>query len=666
MPDREFVRTASLGNLPFSLSSEELRRRGSESLAAEQQHLSELLRRLDTPTVGNFLDPLNRILTAVRDIGAHGGLMFQVHPEPETRDAGRQLSEAADRFFNEFRVNQAVYRAVGLVDLSGEDATTRLGVEKLRREMRRAGVEASVSTKDELVALANRIDHEENEFSGNISLADRGVFVEGPDALEGLPADYRSSHPPGPDGRTRLSTKYPDLFPAMMYAESADLRRDLLHEFMNVAFPENIPVLERLLKDRRRFVELLHYSDYAQYALEDKMSARPEVVLDFLDRVTKLLKAPAKRDLDRLLARKRKDHPDAAQLEDWDGRFWPGGYYATKIREEEYGIDLRRLRDYLPYTAVRDGLFDLCREMFGIEFHPDTATKLWHPSVESYDVTRHGAPLGRCYFDLVPRPGKYSHAAQFDVRTGLLGDGLPQGALVCNFLSDRVAPGQARMEYREVVTFFHEFGHLIHHLLSGHGRWLYTSMAHVEWDFIEAPSQLFEEWARDPATLGRFARNPETGEAIPAELIGRLKDSEAVGRAASMLRQVFLAAVSLELHRRDPRGLDPCRVFGEVYEDRTGLPYDPEYHWVASFGHLTAYSAIYYTYLWSAVIARDLLTPFEGKGSLIDRETAERYATEVLAPGGSRPASELVRRFLGREYTFDAFERWVLAGDRSP
>jgi len=128
---------------------------------------------------------------------------------------------------------------------------------------------------------------------------------------------------------------------------------------------------------------------------------------------------------------------------------------------------------------------------------------------------------------------------------------------------------------------------------------------------------------------------------------------------------VFLASLSLEIYSRDPNGLDPSRLFQEVYEKRMGVPYNPDYHWIASFGHLTGYSAIYYTYLWSAVIARDLLTPFEAKGSLTDRATAERYAREVLTPGGSRPAAELVRRFLGRDYTFDAYQRWVLA-DSTP
>jgi len=612
------------------------------------------------------LEPLNRILVAVRDIGAHAALMFQVHPDVGTRKAGRELSEAADRFFNEFRVNEIVYQRVRSIDLSGEDSATRLGVQKLLREMRRAGVERPPAERERIVVLANQLDRVQNQFNENIASADRGIVVDGSDALRGLPPDYLAAHPPGTDGKIRISTKYPDSFPVMSYAEDAETRRRLLYEFMNVAFPDNLPILGSLLEQRLTFVRLLGYHDYALYALEDKMTERPDVVIAFLDRVAQLLKEPAKKDLARFLARKRKDHPEAARLEDWDARFWTPGYYDTKIRQEEYGVDLRLLRAFLPFTAVRDGLFELCRELFGLEFRPHSTTELWHPTVEAYDVERHGAPLGRCYFDLVPRPGKFNHAAQFDVRTGVSGGGLPQGALICNFLDPKTPTAEARMEYRDVVTFFHEFGHLIHHLLSGHGRWLHTSMAFLEWDFIEAPSQFFEEWARDPATLARFARNPETGETIPASLVARLKESEAMGRASGFLRQVALASLSLEIHERDPDGLDGSALFREIYEQRTGEPFSPDYHPLANFGHLTGYSAFYYTYLWSAVIARDLLTPFEAKGSLTDPATAERYADEVLAPGGTRPAAELVRRFLGREYNFDAFERWVLAGTPSP
>jgi thimet oligopeptidase len=658
-------RTASLGALPFGLAAEELRHRGHETIRREKRRLGELLTGTGSPTVENFLEPLNRILVEVRDVGIHGALIFQVHPDATHRAAGRELSEASDRFFNEFRVHTEVYRRLRGLDLAMVDAATRLGVEKLLREMRRAGVEQPPAQREKVLALQNRLDRLGNEFNGNIASLVRSVWVAGPEALVGLPADYRAAHAPSPEGKVEITTRYPDCYPVMAYAEDSDLRRRLLLEILNVAFPENTPILETILRERRELVRLLGYRDYSEYAVEDKMTKDPAVVAAFLDRVAKLVTRPARDYLARLLSRKQQDHPEATRLEDWDARFWtPSGYYDTKIRQEEWGVDLREWRAYLPYTQVRDGLFALCRELFGMEFRRDPHAEVWHETVEAYDVMRDGAPLGRCYLDLVPRSDKFNHAAQFDVRTGVSGGGLPQGALICNFLDPKTPTSEVRMEYRDVVTFFHEFGHLIHALAGGHGRWLYTTPGSVEWDFVEAPSQLFEEWARDPATLRRFARNPDTGEPIPETLLTRLRESEAFGRASWALRQAALATLSFEIHRRDPVGLDASELFREVWAQRTGEALNPQYHPVASFGHLTGYSAIYYTYLWSLVIARDLLTPFEARGSLTDPTMARRYVEEILAPGGSRPAAELVQRFLGREYTFDAFERYVLAGTK--
>ncbi|MCI4354417.1 MAG: M3 family metallopeptidase, partial [Thermoplasmata archaeon] len=286
--------------------------------------------------------------------------------------------------------------------------------------------------------------------------------------------------------------------------------------------------------------------------------------------------------------------------------------------------------------------------------------EVWHPTVEAYDVVRGGRKLGRCFLDLVPREGKFSHAAQFTVRIGLADRQLPQAALVCNFLDPKVAKESARMEYGEVVTFFHEFGHLLHALFSGHGRWLYNTQSFIEWDFVEAPSQLFEEWARDPEVLSTLARSPETGEPIPRELLDRLRAAEGLGRAASWQFQIALAAASLGYYDRDPSGLDRETAFDAMASRYLPIPRPPGTHLEASWGHLMGYSACYYTYAWSLVIARDFLGRFLAKGSLVDPELAARYVDTILAPGSSRPATELVQEFLGRPFDYAAFEKWVV------
>lgn len=649
---------ATLGDLTFDLGSEELRARTEARLQRAQSSLDTLIGSPGPRTVQNLLEPLNALLMGVRDVGSHGSLVFSVHTDPATRTAGREASEAADRFFHAFRLNTQAYAALREVDLSTEEPTTRFAVEKLLREMRRAGVELDPPTRERLLRLNEEIDLSANRFSENIANQERSIELSSPAELSGLPEDYLAAHPPTDGGRILITTRYPDFGPVMAYAERADVRRRLLHEFANRAYPDNLPVLAELLARRNEFAGLLGYPSYAAFAAEDKMLRTPEEIRGLLDRLARVLGAPAREGLTMLLERKRRDEPAATRVEPWEAAFFGPGYYDQKIRTESFGVDMRRLRRYLPYGRVRDGLLELCRQLFALEFVRVEAPA-WHPTVEVYDVTRAGLPLGRVYFDLTPRDGKYSHAACFTVREGVRGVQLPQAALICNFLIPGAPAETCRIEYGQVVTFFHEFGHLVHSLLSGHQRWLYNGQSNLEWDFVEAPSQLFEEWARDPATLARFARDPETGEAAPAELLARLKESASFLRALSWLRQLAFAAISLDLYSSDPAGWDLSAEAQRAYARYALTPMPDDYHFVAAFGHLTGYASFYYTYAWSAVIARDLLSPFLDRGTLTDPTIAARYAREILAPGSERPAADLIRSYLGRPFSYDAFERWV-------
>jgi thimet oligopeptidase len=648
----------SLEPLPFGLRADELRRRGREAIARATARLAAVLDEPGTPTIPALLAPVSDIVREVRDVGSHGSLVFATDVDAETRSAGRELSEASDAFLHALRLNERLYARLGALDLGGVDRSTRYAIEKLLREMRREGVEKDEPTRRRLIELNREIDLLMNQFGENIAKLVREIELHDPDDLAGLPDDYRSAHPPDASGRIRITTSYPDCLPLLKYADRSDVRRRMLTEFLRRAYPENAEVLTSLLARRRELAHQLGYPTYAAFAIEDKMLGTPEATRALLERVRALLDAPARDDRDRFLERKRRSEPDATRLEPWDAAFWGTGYYDEKIRTEEFGVDLRRLRAFLPYPRVRDGLFDLCRELFGLEFRRADGAPTWHPTVEAYDVVRDGAPIGRAYLDLTPRPGKFSHAACFTVRDGIAGRMLPQTALICNFLDPGTPAERARLEYAHVVTFFHEFGHLLHALLSGHGTWIYNSQSNLEWDFIEAPSLLFEEWARDPATLARFAIDPDSGSPAPPELLARLRASEALGRPTMWFRQVALAEVSLRLHDDDAAGLDPAGTMRDVFA-RFRLPIPPEFHPETSFGHLAGYSALYYTYLWSAIIARDLLTPFRERGSLTDPEIAARYAREILSPGSERPAAELVRNYLGRDFRFEAFERWA-------
>jgi thimet oligopeptidase len=350
-----------------------------------------------------------------------------------------------------------------------------------------------------------------------------------------------------------------------------------------------------------------------------------------------------------LLERKKKDVPGATQVEPWEHQ-----YYEERVKAEKFGFDSQAMRPYFEYGRVKQGVMDVTAKLFGIRYQRVTDATVWHPDVETYDLFEGDTLLGRIHLDMHPREGKYKHAAEFGMTTGRAGRELPEAALVCNF----PRPGEL-MQHSEVETFFHEFGHLLHEIFAGRQARGGISGIRTEWDFVEVPSMLLQEWALDGEVLASFARHHETNEPIPAALVQQMKAAREFGIGLDTRRQFFLSAVSLSFHDRPP-GFDPVEVLKA--EQQRFLPFRREWvdgtHFELGFGHLDGYSAAYYTYQWSTVIAKDLLTRFRAKG-LLDATVATEYRKTVLEPGGSKEAGALVEAFLGRPYTFAAFQNWL-------
>jgi thimet oligopeptidase len=256
-----------------------------------------------------------------------------------------------------------------------------------------------------------------------------------------------------------------------------------------------------------------------------------------------------------------------------------------------------------------------------------------------------------------PRENKYNHAAQFGVRNGVAGTQIPEATLICNFPGgDKNDPGL--MEHNDVETFFHEFGHLLHTLFAGRQPWMGITGISTEWDFVEAPSQLLEEWAWDVTVLQSFARHYQTGEPIPAALVEQMRRADEFGKGLQIRQQMFYAKLSLSYYDRDPKQINTDAIAKELRARYTPYKYVEGTHFQASFGHLDGYSAIYYTYMWSLVIAKDFFTQFDEK-NMMAPGVAKRYRDVILAQGGSRPADTMVKEFLGRDFNFDGWKRWL-------
>ncbi len=634
-----------------SPTPEALQREADEALAEAGRLRAELHSPPRPRSGADTLRVLDRLQLALVGPSHRASLFSEVHPEPAVRETAEKVTQALSAFATELSLDQHVYRALGEVDASALSPTARRYLEHALRDFRRAGVDRDEATRARLKTLAEEAVVLGQTFDRAIREDVRSVKLR-PEQLDGLPADYRAAHPPGEDGRVTITTDYPDLLPFRRYAHDGDARRALYLENAARAWPANEETLRALLAVRAEQARLLGYASWADYVTEDKMARSASAVRNFLEEVGAVAKPRAEADLARLLERKRKDNPSAQGVEDWEK-----AYYEERVKQEAFALDSQSVRPYFEFRRTRDGLLSICGRLFDVSFQRVEGADVWHPSVDVYDVRRSGEVLGRIYLDLHPRADKYKHAAQFPLVPGVRGVQRPEGVLVCNFPDPRTA-SPALLEHDDVVTLFHEFGHLMHHLLGGSQEWVGFSGVATEWDFVEAPSQMLEEWAWDAGTLALFARHLDDETPISAELVRRMRAASEFGKGTHTRHQVFYAELALAYHLANPLSLDLTATLVDLQRRWSPFPYVPGTHFFASFGHLHGYSAMYYTYLWSLVIAKDLLSEFQRTG-LLDAETAKKYRESILVPGGSRDAADLVQDFLGRPYSFGAFEAWL-------
>ena len=585
---------------------------------------------------------------ALGNAAARSGLAREVEPAAEMRAAAEKCEQEADALNTDFSLDRGIYDALAGLDRSKLDSTTSFYLDRTLRDFRRAGVDRDDATRARIKALREQLVKTGQEFGDNIKSDVRKMEVD-PADLGGLPDDFRSAHKPSADGKSTLTTDNTDYVPFMTYSVSVRAREEMWKLYRLRGHPRNLDALSRLMQERYELATLLGYKDWADYVTEDKMIGSEKNAADFIEKIAAASRARMEHDYQELLERKRRDDPKATVVYPWEST-----YLAEKVRAEKYDFDARTVRPYFQYAKVKQGIMDLTSKMFGITYRRVEDAKVWHPDVEAYDVYDGDRLLGRIYFDMFPRANKFKHYATFPFVTGKRGRMLPEAVLVCNFPRPS-GDDPGLMEHGDVVTFFHEYGHLLHAIFRGNTRWTGPD---IQWDFIEAPSQMLEEWAWDPAVLQTFAKHYKTGEPLPVDVAKRMKIADDFGRGLQVRQQMFYAALSLDLYSRNPKGLDSTELVAQLQDRYTPFKYVKGTYMQESFGHLDGYSAIYYTYMWSLVIAKDMLTVFKHDG-MLSPEAAAHYRRAVLEPGGSKPAALLVTDFLGRPYGFKAYEDWL-------
>jgi thimet oligopeptidase len=566
------------------------------------------------------------------------------------------MSQEVAAYYTELSLNRKVYDALAALDVSKADGPTRFYVKRTLRDFRLSGVDKDDATRAKIKKVSDEVVAVGQEFGRNIR-EDKTTVTCTADELAGMPADYIERHKPGADGKITLSIEYPDAVPLFSYAKNDDLRKRMYMAYNNRAFPKNIETLDRLRAKRHELATLLGFTNWADCVTADKMTGKASVAREFIDRVVAASQDKQAREYQQLLAAKKKDDPAATAVE-----FWQVNYYKEQVRKAEYDFDSQAMRPYLPFDRVKDGILKTAATLFDVEFRRVPDAPVWHPSVECYEMWDGGKLAGRFYLDLHPRADKYNHAAQFDIRTGIAGRQIPEAALVCNFPGgDANDPGLC--EISDASTFFHEFGHLLHTMFAGHGKWVGIGGIRTEQDFVEAPSQMLEEWMKSPEVLATFAKHYQTNEAVPADLVKRMNRANAFAKGLDVRRQMVYAGSSLACYDRDPKGVDTTELFSGLVKKYQPFPFVEGTHFQCAFGHLNGYSAVYYTYMWSKVIALDLFSKFDPE-HMLAQGAAKDYRMKVLAPGGSKPAAELVSDFLGRPFNETAWKQWLDRDDQ--
>ncbi len=608
----------------------------------------ENLEKYDGPeTVATVFRPFDELLNLIV-LGANKAQIYRyAHPDEAMREAATACEQKFSDLNTVISLSRPLYDNVAAVDVSGADAATGFYMSETLNEFRRAGVDKDDATRARIRALQEEIVKIGQDFAKNIATDTRSITLDSVEDLEGLPEDYIEAHPPGEDGKITVTTNYPDMFPFLTYAANDDARRALRVADRSRGYPGNEAVLKNLLTKRHELAGILGFPDYATFITGNKMIENPANADAFLNKVTDIVVDSAARDKAVLLTRLRQIDPDATSVQ-----VWQHGYLSELVRREQYAIDAKLIRQYFEYDRVRDGIFKLMGDLFGVEIRP-WDTSAWDEAVESYELWDGGELIGRFHLDMHPRENKFKHAANFGLVPGIKGRQLPVSALVTNFPGG--GEGSGLMEHSQVITFLHEFGHLMHELLGGHTDWVGTAGVATEWDFVEAPSQMLEEWGWHPETLQTFAVNDE-GETIPDDLVRKMVAARFFGQGITTKTQMYYAALSLNYYSQDPADFELMPVLRDLMERYSPYPYVEGTHFYANFGHLDGYSAIYYTYMWSKSIALDMFSEFEA-GGMGNAGLARRYRETVLNPGGTKKAADLVRDFLGRPYNLDAFMR---------
>lgn len=583
-------------------------------------------------------------------------LMGNAHPDDATRNIANETVVTLSQFDNKLQLNEDLYRSFKEYSQTDEAKKLTGFKEKFLREtirdFERNGFALSKEDRDKLKEINDRISALSNRFSQNIAEYKDSLVVDEA-AVTGLDDAYKGARR-RKDGKYTIDLSYPSYRPFMRLSASEDARKELLFKYLNRASISNVDILDKVVLNRIQMANLLDYKTYSEYRLETRMAKDPQTVWDFENGLIEKVKEKGARDYQEVLDIKRqKTGNDKDSLV----YAWEYSYYNNILMKEKYDVDAEKVKEYFEINNVLDGLFSITQILFNVTYRKMENPSVWHPDVSLYEVVDHGKVIGRFYLDLYPRDNKYRHAACFPIIKGRMTDDgyqIPTAALECNFPKPTdTAP--ALMQHSQVETFFHEFGHVLHNMLTKSELSSFSGTS-VSRDFVEAPSQIFENWTWDYASLKLFAKHYKTGDVLPETMFDKMLAAKNVGSGNSTLYQIFYGLIDMTIHDKyNPNEVRTTTdIVAELQNKIILTPFVKGTNFQAAFGHLMGYASSYYGYLWSNVYAQDMFSVFEKEG-ILNPEVGKRYRQIILASGADKEPIDLVKEFLQREPNPEAF-----------
>jgi len=582
----------------------------------------------------------NALQIKVEDLYGPVYLLANAHTDDATRKAADACVLKITRFSTELFQNEKLFRRV-------QTASTKNSRQvKLQKDLLEGfednGVTLPVEKRKRVKEIFEKVEALRQQFERNVS-DDEGVAIVKPEEMQGLPKSYIAAQRQDEHGNYVLGLEYPAYASFMGNAKNEGARKRYWIVKTNQGGAANLPILDEIEALRHELARLYDLPSYAVYAIRRKMAESPEKVYKFLDDVKAVVLPLESSELAEMLALKAREH--GAPLDQTLLGYWDIPYYEEQIKKTRYHMDQEALRQYFPTEKAVAYVMLVANKLYGINFK-EVKVPVWHPAVKYYDVldARTGKFISGLYLDLYPREGKYAHAAAFPIfGTSRLAHRTPLAALLTNFSSKG-------LDHHEFETLLHEFGHLMHTVLS-QADYAPQAGTNVMGDFVEAPSQMFEEWARREQTLALFKVVCPLCPQLSSDQIGRLDEARKVGRGVFYARQWLLAMYDMALSSEKP---EPVMPLWKRMEGATPLGYVEGTMFPAGFEHIAdGYGAGYYGYMWSQVLALDMLSAFDG--NLLDPKVGKRYRDTILAQGGQAHPEKLVRNFLGREPDSRAF-----------